>query len=126
MSEQANPDLQKIEDVFKKLFWESLSLGLESALFSAAPYLNVWPLRPVISFVIKSLTDRIYGILKLAIDLAAIRFLNDEHQRAFDAAMVSLKIIAHDKGIESDAFIQARERAKESLARFVHYNTNPA
>ena len=49
MTEQAYPGLSKAEDIFKSLIWDNSVEAALAALFAAAPYLNVPPLRQIVS-----------------------------------------------------------------------------
>jgi hypothetical protein len=122
VTENANPTLGKIEDLFKSLVWDNLiTVGL-AALFQAAPFLAWWPCRPILDYVIRMFGDHLFATLKLTIDLQAIAFVNETHRRAFDSAAVHLKIIGRDKGPDSEEFRKAKENAKEALAKFVRFN----
>lgn len=121
MTENANPGLGIGEGLFKDLFWDLSVQAALTALFAYVPVLNVWPLRGIVTGIITLFTDKMYSLMKLLIDVTAIKFTNGEHQRAFDSAAVKLKIIAHDRGIDSDEFRKAREDAKASLSRFVRF-----
>lgn len=59
--------------------------------------------------------------MKLAVDLEAITLVNAEHKRDYDKASVVLKIIAIDKGIDSDEFKKARDNAKIALSKYVRF-----
>ncbi len=121
MSTTATPTLGLVEDAFKALIWDtSLQVGL-AALFTYVPVLNVWPLRRVITDVVQFIGDKLFFALRELIDVSAIQLRNAVHQRAFDRAVVTLKIIAHDKGIESPEFMNARENAKIEFSKFVRF-----
>lgn len=66
--------------------------------------------------------DQLYAAVKLAIDLEVIAFKNEEHKKRFQAASSTLAIIAHDKGIESEDFKNARENARQALSVFVRFD----
>jgi len=119
---QVNPELGKAESIFKALIWDSVFEAEMIALFSAAPYLNFWPVNSIIRGLLKLGTDQLFSALQLFVDTQTIALVNAEHQRAFDKATVALKIIAKDKGIDSPEFKKAKENAKVALSRFVRFN----
>ena len=121
MTNNANPVLGQIEDLFKDLVWDSLVKSALTALFVAVPGLAVWPLGMIIRWVVNRYAGQLFQLLRLVVDLKVIAFVNYEHKRAFDNAAVKLKIIALDQGIDSDEFKKARENAKASLAKFVTF-----
>lgn len=122
MSNTVNPTLEFAQQSFKSLVWDGVIDASLSALFVQAPYLNVWPLRQIITGISRLATDKVFAMLKLTVDLQAIVFLNTHHKAAFDNAFVKLKILARDKGIDSPEFKKAKEDAKIDLARFLHFN----
>ena len=113
MTTQVNPTLENVESIFKGLAWDNLVSGV--LLYFK---IDVWPLNSFIRLI----TDKLFDLFKTSFDLQAIVFINDQHKDAFTKAMVTLKIIAHDKGIDSQEFRKAKENAKEYLAQFVHFN----
>ncbi len=122
MTTVANPTLGKIEDLFKTLVWDSLVKAGMEAILVQVPGLRVWPLSALTRYVIGTFSEKLYGVTKLAVDLQAISFLNGQHKRAFDRAAVTLKIIANEKGIESEEFRKAKDEAKSALSQFVRFH----
>lgn len=122
MTDQVNPTLQKIEDIFKSYVWDLILKAGLSALFVDVPVLGLPVIKQTIIFVVTTITDYFYKYLKLYVDFGAITFLNDAHEKAYETASLNLKLVAIDHGVDSDEFKAAREKAKDSLASFVHYN----
>lgn len=122
MTTSAFPDLTKAEQVFKALIWDNEVTAAEAALFADVPWLGVWPLGPILRYLIEHYSDRLYASIEIHLDTAAIKFVNQEHQRAYDAASERLGVIAHDDGVESPEFQKARDDAKAALSQFVHFN----
>ena len=122
MSETVNPTLTKVEDAVKSIVWDSALQGALASLFTAAPWLNVPPLRQIVTGVAELAGNKFYAYLRLGVDLGAISFMNAEAQRQLDRASVTLKIIALNKGIESEDFKRARDEARRALARFCRFN----
>jgi hypothetical protein len=122
MTNSVNTSLDFAEKLFKELVWDNLiKIGL-LALFADAPVFAIWPLRQIVTTLVSVLSEKLFSALKTVTDVTAIPLINSQHQRAFDAASVKLKIIAHDKGIDSDEFKKAREDAKVALAQFVRFS----
>jgi hypothetical protein len=122
MSEEINKTLSQVEDIFKSVVWDNLIQVALAALFAYAPFLALPVLKPVISYIITMFSDKLFSAAKLAIDLEAIVLINESHKKAYANASVALKIIAHSKGIGSPEFLEARENAKKSFAKFIAFN----
>lgn len=108
-----------IGDAFKDLVWDNLVKAAISELFTAAPYLAWGPVGWVVSFTLTYFAGKLYGAIVLAVSLEATVIKNEALRSAYDKAQVTLKIIAHDKGIDSKEFKDAKEDAKLALSRFV-------
>lgn len=121
MTDSAYPKLDKAEEIFKLLVWDNLVIVEKAALFADAPYLAVWPIRPVVSGLIDMYSDRFFGRFKQTIDVNVIPFVNDAHRAAFDRAAVTLQVIGTEKGTDSPEFKNARENAKLALSQFVRF-----
>ncbi len=122
MTTQANPTLGNIEDVIQKYgLYVLAEIGLK-ALFTYYPVLNVWPLNQIITGITHFINDQISSLLRLEIDLAAIKIVNDSHRAQFERSVVVLRILAHEQGIDSDAFKKGRENAKANFATLVRFN----
>lgn len=123
MTDVAYPKLTIAENIFKNVVWDNLTASALVALFAApgCGWMALWPMRQIITGTATLITDQLFKILRLYVDLTAIALINAEHKRAFDAAAVKLKVIAHDRGIDSDEFKKAREVAKADFAKFVAF-----
>lgn len=64
-------------------------------------------------------TDRFYTVAREVWDVESIIYNNEELERAYTGAALKLKIIARDKGIESEEYRSAREKHKQDLSKFV-------
>lgn len=122
MTTVANPTLGKIEDVFKIVVWDVLVDASLGALFAAEPWLATWPLGPMLRGFVHLFSDKLYLGARLLLDLQAIMITNELHKRYFNSSAATLKIIAHDKGIDSPEFKEATLNAKKDFAKFVHFN----
>jgi hypothetical protein len=122
VSDSVNPTLGKIEDLSKTLVWDPLVDAELAVIFAHAPVLALWPFKQILTILTHTFSDQLYSGLRTFIDVEALPFINDSHRKAFDSAEVTLKIIAHDKGPASPEYRNAREEAKNALARFVRFN----
>ena len=108
-------------DQFKDLIWDMVVRALLTKLLAAVPFLAWGPLAPLVSFVITQIADKIYDLIVEYIEFSSISIRNLEHRKAFDAASVKLKILARDKGIDSEEFKKAREEQRKALSQFVRF-----
>ncbi len=79
-------------------------------------------LGPIIRSVIGLFSGKLYEVIRLAVDIKAIHFVNADHLHAFEKASVTLAIIARDKGPESDEFKRVKADAKNALSKFVRFH----
>ncbi len=121
MGNIANTPLSEAEQIFKSLIWDPLVLSGEASLFLAIPVLNTPILRKIETALIHKLSDWLWDQIRLLIDIEAIRLVNSEHQVAFANASLKLRVIALEKGIDSDEFKQARDSAARDLAKFTNF-----
>lgn len=122
MTENVNPILGKIEYVFEILVWDNMVEAGIVSMFAMVPALGIWPIGPIIKYLVRMFSGQLYEKLRLVVDINAISLIDDAHKREFDKAAVKLAIIAKEKGIDSREFKTARERAKVDLAQFVHFD----
>lgn len=107
------------EDIFKSLVWDLIVRAVIDSIVSAVPFLV--PFKWLIGFLITKFTDRFYESVKLFIDMKSIVIKNAEHLSVYNKASATLQIIAHDKGIDSREFQNAREEARVALSRFIRF-----
>lgn len=122
MSTQTNPSLSAAEDIFKHLVWDPVVESGMVYLFAQAPFLDAPIIGTINRAVIKKVSGWFFLQIRLFIDITGVRLINNEYQTAFEKASVVLKIIAHDKGIDSNEFKAARENAKAALSKFTQFN----
>lgn len=113
----------ELENLFKSLVWDNLVKAAIKKIFVAAPFLAWGPLGIVAKYVIGKIADKLYEALKEAIDMQRIAFRNKDLRKGYERASVTLRIIAQDRGIDSDEFKKAREEHKKNLAAFVRFST---
>lgn len=120
MPDQVSPKLTNLESIFKSLVWDrAIDAGFIS-LFAAAPYLAVWPLGKLLRDLANVVGNYLFSSFSMFVDVSFIKLKNSEMQTAYDKASVTLMVIAHDRGIESEAFKNARDAAKIALSRFAN------
>jgi hypothetical protein len=124
VTEQAYPGLSKAEEIFKDLIWDNAIEAALVALFAAAPYLAVPPLKTIISGIIRLVGDTFFKYIRLIVDVNAISLVNKQHQANFEAISVKLRVLAYQKGIESNEFKKAKAEAKVAFAKFVKFGAS--
>lgn len=124
MSDQANPKLEAAESIFKSLLWDTTVEGLLAHIYASAPWLTLWPLKQVTSGLVTLATDKFYSILKTFVDVETISFVNAEHAKAYDSASLKLKVIALEKGVDSEEFRKAKDDAKAALSQLVRFGAS--
>ena len=119
MTTTAIPSLKIIEDLFKTSIFDPL---IEAALITLlGPLLGVPVVGSLVRYAARAFADKLFETLRLVLDVQAIAFVNEAHKKDFDKAAVTLKIIAHAKGIDSPEYKNAREHAKVALSDFARY-----
>lgn len=121
MTDQINPTLNTAESLFKDTVWGAVKEAGLAALFVAIPGFNIWPLRPIIKFIVEKFSDQLFEAMRLVLDLQIISLQNSANKNAFDHAAVKLRVLALEKGIDSPEFKQAREDAKKELSKYVYF-----
>lgn len=110
------------ETTFKSLVWDTLLTASIADLKANVPAFNLWPLSVLTDKTAALLSNYLFDKIRLVVDVADMNMVNEAHETAYQQASIKLMIIAHDKGINSNEFIQAREDAKKALSTFVHFN----
>lgn len=108
--------------IFKQLIWDQLIAALIKRLFAEIPFLAWGPVGIIVKWLIMTLGDKIFEAVKLQIQLEAIVLRNAAHQKAFEQAATNLRIIAVDRGVDSEEFKNAREAHKKALAAFIRFD----
>lgn len=121
MSDVAFPELSIFEKIFKSIIWDNGELAGEAALFGAVPWLAVWPLKPVIHYLLTHYGDQLYAFFVKVIDVRAIRFVDAVKQATYVSESIRLYQVGQTSGIGSPAFAQEREKAKHDFADWVHF-----
>lgn len=93
-------------------------------LESDVPFLSLPVVKQAEEEIINFLSDSLFDQIVIFVDISAIKLVNSAHQSAFDKASVNLKIIAHDKGIDSKEFQEARDAAKIALSKFTQFGSH--
>jgi hypothetical protein len=113
MTTSVDPTLTKIEGLFKSLVWDNLV----AALMVQVPALKFWPLSAIALFI----TDKLYSLIQLGIDVGAISLLDAQAASEFSRQEVELQILATEKGMDSPEFKKAKQDAKTALAQFLQF-----
>lgn len=106
-------------NLFKRLVWDNLVEAAFIELYAAFPFLKVPPISWIIEPIIKHFLDAFYAGVSLFIVTEMIPIRNEALKVAYDREAVKLKIIAKNHGIESQEFLDAREKSKVGLSKFV-------
>jgi hypothetical protein len=122
MGTKAYPALAQAQSLFKNLVWDNIVNSVLASLFVAAPWMKVWPIGPIVTALVKKLTDKVYAGISLFIDLQAIVLVNQAARAEYEREVTRLRIIAIDHGPDHPAFKEARDAAKASLAKFVSFS----
>ncbi len=112
----------KPEDLFKDLVWDNLVKAAMTKMFVAVPFLAWGPIGGIIEHLFIKFAGKLYDVLKLELDVKSMVFKNKRLEKEFNRASVKLKIIARDKGINSEEFKKQRDLHKKQLADFVRFN----
>jgi len=123
MTDSVNPTILKVETVFKNLIWDNVSEAALISFFASNPAWAVWPLQPILRSLFSLFANRLFDGLRLSVDLSAILIMNSVAKQEYDKSLVRLKIIAHDRGIDSEEFKKEKALAKIALAKFVSFNS---
>lgn len=108
-------------DLFKDLIWSAVIKAATQALIKAIPFLAMGPMPMIVGVIVGIVGDFLYAQLKDVYSFHSISIVNEQHRKEFDSASLKLKLIARDKGIDSDEFKTAREAQREALSRFVRF-----
>lgn len=118
MSTGVTKTLSAAEQIFRDLVWTPVINAGEASLFLAFPALDAPVIGAVDKEIISLASDWAFNQLTLFMDITTIKLLNSAHQAAFDTASENLEVIAYDKGITSQEFIDARAVALSDLSKF--------
>lgn len=121
MTDFAFRKLTEYEKIFKTLVWDVVIKAGETALEAYVPVLALPVIKQLDEAAIGAITDWVFSKLVLVVDIAAIRLTNELHQKAFDEAMVRLKLVSLSKGSDSEEYKKEIENAKIALSKFIRY-----
>lgn len=111
-------------NLFKDLVFDNLVKAAVKKVLAKIPKLIAVPVfgpfvGTIVSLVITKVADLLYEGFDEWIDFKQIAFKDKELQKKYDTAATKLKIIAHEKGIDSPEFKEQRNADKSALADFV-------
>lgn len=121
MTVQVNPALSEIESIFKNVVWDPLFAAGETWLIAEVPALKLPILSTLEHATIQEISDYTFGLVKEFIDIEYIVLKDNHAQKIYTGAVVSLKALALQKGIDSDDFKKARDQARDDFAQFILY-----
>ena len=111
-----------ISSIFKSMVWDVLlKRGIDILITS----LSISPqgfLAMLITKVIIIVANKLYPIIVQMVRIESVILTDEVHQKSFERAQLKLKIIAKEKGIDSQEFKDAREKEKESLYKLIKFN----
>lgn len=121
MSTEANKTLSLGESIFKKLVWDkAVDAGLAS-MFASNPWLAAWPFGPLVKALTDKFSEYVFNSTTLFVDVTDIKLSNKEHQDTFIKSSITLSIIAHDKGVQSDEYKTALKNAMDAMSKFTRF-----
>ena len=109
MTTGVNAPLTEAQTLFYNLVWQPFLMMGETALFAAVPVLDAPVLGAIDKEIISQVSDFLFAQLVQWMDVTTIKFLNSIHQNAYESAQLKLNIIIQSQGINSDAFLKARD-----------------
>lgn len=111
-----------ISTLFKDMVWDILlKKGISTLMLS----LSISPqgfLGIVLTKLIIAIADKLYPIMVKMVKIETIQIQDEIHQKSFERAQLKLKIIAKEKGIDSQEFKDAREKEKQALRKLILFN----
>lgn len=121
MSETAFPSLTQAELITKSLGWDvGINIGLQVAEGYVA-FLRLPFIKQIFEGTVRTVGDFIFKYVRLGIDVTAIKFVNAAHESAYTKSEITLKVLAHDKGINSNEFKNARLQATLVMSQFTRF-----
>jgi len=110
-----------VGDLFEDLIWGAIIKAATQALIKAIPFLAIGPMPMIVGLIVGLVGDFVYDQLKDVYSFQSVAIKNEIHRREFDSSAIKLKLIAREKGIDSDEFKTARKQYGDSLAKFVRF-----
>lgn len=111
-------------DLFKTLVWDVLVREAINQLTKASilsPILSWGPLNFIFTWVVLKLTDKLYVMVRMFIDVTKIRLKNAAAENAYNLASSSLKVIGINYGEDSEEFEDARLNHQDKLSKLVRF-----
>lgn len=118
MTTTAFRPLTEAEQIFKSIIWEPALRAGETYLETTVTFLALPIIKQVDEEIILLISEWAFNQLILFVDVTAIQLVNAAHQSVYDSASLHLKVIAIDKGINSEEFKAERIKALAALSDF--------
>ena len=127
MTTSATPALSIAETIFKEVVWNPMIKAGEVWLAgaeAAIPILDLPIFQSLEDAEIEKLTDALFNLICLSVDVETIELLNPARQSAYESSSEALKLIADEKGTESDAYKQALSDAITAQVKLTSFIGN--
>lgn len=114
--------IDSVSPIFKSLVWDVM---IKSAVGKAIALLALSPtgfVANIVATLLIKFSDWLYPIFEKAIKVGEIKLSNEIHQRAYEKAQYKLKVIAIEKGIDSDEFKKQRDIEHNKLVDAIVYS----
>lgn len=120
MTTVAYTPLTTAENAFKTVIWTPLIRAGELYLEGLAPFLALPVVKQLDELIVNQLTDALFEFLRLQVDLAAIKLVNEHRQAVWSHASERLGILANELGDHSLEYQKALTDEANAFALFVH------
>lgn len=112
----------ELSDLFKSMVWDillkkAISKMMVSLVISPTGFLGV-----LLTKIIIAIADRLYPIIIEFVKIESIILTDEVHQKGFERAQLKLKVIALEKGINSQEFKDARKKEQDALLKLIKFN----
>jgi hypothetical protein len=110
--------------LFKTIIWNSFTkLAISELLASLG--IAAGPLGWIVTQVVTLISDRIYAVASMLLDLGTIKLRNAIHQAQFDNASEKLGIIAAEYDTTTPEFQKAHQDEQTAFYNLVSFNSDP-
>lgn len=123
MTTGVTPALSNIEDVFGNVVWDNL-VDLELEAFFSLPcfaWCRIWPIGPIIRYVVHRYSTKFYARFRTFIDITVIKIMDTAAKNEFEKQALMLKVIEIDRGLNSQDYKDAKEKARTSFLEFIKF-----
>jgi hypothetical protein len=111
--------------IFKNLIWDLMIKQVIADALAWLPLGVAGPFGLVVTRLILLVSNNLYGRFEILVKLDTIILKNDVHQKFFENAQFKLKILAKEKGIDSQEFKNERTKMADDLWDLTRVNVDP-